>query len=384
MIFKNCLADVFIRELSGRKVICFGAGGTLIEPENNADIGKINELEKHIAFFVDNDKNKHGSKFRYRNKCFEIKSATVLEEINAADYVLLITCEYFVEIYYQLKDIWNIRNMDCYLFKTISRSADVNLDNFFKKEIEKTSYKEWQQILSKLHLKNIHKGQRCFIIGNGPSLKSKDLELLKNEVTFAVNHIYRIFDQTDWRPTYYIMIDTVHYPKIHEIINGIDAKMRFVPFQNAVLAGKVYDNITYFNQELHDTHVEDNRIVVDKPLTFSEDIEKGICCRYTVLYTAFQLAVYMGFSEIYLLGVDHNYSNEIQEDGTIIENNVSNYFDESIARITGIGEVPLYAVTGAYQRAKEVCDKNGIIVRNATRGGKLEVFPRVDFDNLFH
>jgi hypothetical protein len=55
--------------------------------------------------------------------------------------------------------------------------------------------------------KNTHTGKRCFIIGNGPSLKAEDLEQLKNEITFAFNRIYYIFDQTSWRPTYYCAED---------------------------------------------------------------------------------------------------------------------------------------------------------------------------------
>ena len=55
--------------------------------------------------------------------------------------------------------------------------------------------------------KNIHKGQRCFIIGTGPSLSVEDLEKLKGEITFGSNRIFEIYSQTDWRPTYYMNQD---------------------------------------------------------------------------------------------------------------------------------------------------------------------------------
>ena len=60
-----------------------------------------------------------------------------------------------------------------------------------------------------LALKDIHRGKRGFIIGNGPSLTVADLEKLKNEITFASNRIYLAFDETNWRPTYYNMCDVV-------------------------------------------------------------------------------------------------------------------------------------------------------------------------------
>ena len=46
-----------------------------------------------------------------------------------------------------------------------------------------------------LALKDTHRGQRCFIIGNGPSLKNTDLALLENEVTFGLNRIYLLFSK---------------------------------------------------------------------------------------------------------------------------------------------------------------------------------------------
>ena len=51
---------------------------------------------------------------------------------------------------------------------------------------------------------NKYQGQACFIVGNGPSLNSRDLNLIKKEgyITFAANKIYRIFKETDWRPVH--------------------------------------------------------------------------------------------------------------------------------------------------------------------------------------
>lgn len=58
-----------------------------------------------------------------------------------------------------------------------------------------------------LELKDAHKGKRCFIIGNGPSLRADDLDKLENEYTFGANRIFNIYEQTNWRPSYYIAVD---------------------------------------------------------------------------------------------------------------------------------------------------------------------------------
>ena len=79
--------------------------------------------------------------------------------------------------------------------------------------------------------KNIHKGQRCFIIGTGPSLTADDLNKLKNEVTFGSNRIFEIFSQTDWRPTYYMNQDYKLICKYVDEIKEIKARRKFMPIE---------------------------------------------------------------------------------------------------------------------------------------------------------
>ena len=91
-------------------------------------------------------------------------------------------------------------------------------DSTIYKKIRKTYYdvKKWDEtkdnraiskILKPYH--NLHRGQRCFVIGNGPSLKAEDLTRIWNLdiPTFACNRIHMIFSQTEWRPTYYFISD---------------------------------------------------------------------------------------------------------------------------------------------------------------------------------
>ena len=60
-------------------------------------------------------------------------------------------------------------------------------------------------------LKDKHQGKRAFIIGNGSSLRISDLDRLTGEITFACNKIYLAFDQTQWRPTYYVAGDRLFF-----------------------------------------------------------------------------------------------------------------------------------------------------------------------------
>jgi hypothetical protein len=223
--------------------------------------------------------------------------------------------------------------------------------------------------------KNIYLNDRCFIIGNGPSLRPEDLTKLKHEITFAFNRIYYIFDQTDWRPTFYLSEDDKTILKSEEEISSLQIKNKFFPV-NIPWDYKIYfNNANYYLFKMGDEKSEPN---------FSEDIVKGIYWGNTVVYSAIQMAVYMGIKEIYLLGVDHNFSKMINDNGEIVINNdAKDYFIDRY----NIDKEDLYLPnvdisTRAFIAAKKYLDKHNVNIYNATRGGKLEVFERVEFDQL--
>lgn len=224
-------------------------------------------------------------------------------------------------------------------------------------------------------LKNLHLNKRCFIIGNGPSLIAEDLDKFKNEITFAFNRIYYIFDQTDWRPTYYCSEDDKTILESKDEINNLKIENKFFPV-NFPWDYKIhFKNAKYFIFKFGDRNVEPK---------FSEDIVKGIYWGNTVAYTAIQLAVYMGVKEIYLLGVDHNFSRMVNDKGEIvIDETAKDYFTEKYNRDKEDLYIPNIEVsTRAFTAAKKYADRHNIKIFNATRGGKLEVFERVEFDKI--
>ncbi|MCM1089540.1 MAG: DUF115 domain-containing protein [Muribaculum sp.] len=386
MRLKNSNSKNFIANLNGKKVICFGAGTTLIEAD--FEVLKIEELEDHIVFFVDNDTKKHGLMYEYCNHKYEIKDVESLKQIDVDKYVLLITCAFYVEIYRQLRDIPELRDLDCYMYNAVCSYPDLDVENFFTKEIDKHPYKDWHSILEGLHLKDKHKGQRCFLIGNGPSLTVKDLELLKGEVTFAANRIFKIFNDTSWRPTYYFCIDYLMYGLDHEEVNTVEADLRFVPLERSLAAGRIYDEITYYNRVVNCTAIKDNQIKITNTYDFSYDAVDRIYGGQTVLYDAVQMAVYMGFSEIYLLGVDFTYQKERLEDGTIIDtgctkDHFNDAYDDGLQNAIAVVFQKSIAEK-VFEKAKESCESRGIIIKNATRGGYLEVFERVSLEELIN
>ena len=224
-------------------------------------------------------------------------------------------------------------------------------------------------------LNNKHWGKRCFIIGNGPSLKVEDLEQLNDEITFAFNRIYYIFDKTKWRPTYYCSEDEKVIFSSKEEINNIKIENKFFPVNFPWDYNVHLKNAQYYIFKLGDSNVEPK---------FSRDIAKGIYWGNTVAYTAIQLAVYMGIKEIYLIGVDHNFSKMVNDKGEIvIDKTAKDYFTEKYNTDKDDLYIPNVDIsTRAFSAAKKYADKNNIKIYNATRGGKLEVFERIDFEKI--
>ena len=209
-------------------------------------------------------------------------------------------------------------------------------------------------------IKGSYNDKRCFIIGNGPSLKKEDLERLKGEITFASHGIYFIFDKTDWRPTYYCAQDC---KLINDRISEIEEYCKDIPKFFGVVKDFHYPNFSKDDTII----VLLNEPFVDGYPKFSNDATNGFYEGMTVTYFNIQLAIYMGFKEIYLLGVDHSYTpgREHFSDKDLITNTPQ-----------------LDKTTFSYKKAKQVCENYNIIIKNATRGGQLEVFDRVNFDSL--
>jgi hypothetical protein len=223
--------------------------------------------------------------------------------------------------------------------------------------------------------KNKHKDKRCFIIGNGPSLTVEDLDKLKNEITFAFNRIYYIFDKTEWRPTYYCSEDEKTIFPSKEEINLLEVDNKFFPVNFPWDYNIHFNNAKYYLFKFGDSLKEPK---------FSEDIVKGIYWGNTVVYTAIQIAVYMGIKEIYLIGVDHNFSKMINDQGEIIiDETTKDYFSEKYNSDKEDLYIPNVDIsTRAFIAAKKYADKHNIKIYNATRGGKLEVLERVDFNQI--
>lgn len=241
-------------------------------------------------------------------------------------------------------------------------------------------YKKYQNSEDSQYIKTLKDscdGERCFIIGNGPSLTREDLGLLVNEKTFAFNRIYQMYQYTNWRPTYYMVIDSSIVQKLNqEKEKKLDGEYIF--FTNKKLTQK------YKEQNAHQIIFKDvapvhrDKAIVKK---LSDDVSQYFSIAQSVTILAFEFAFYMGFKEIYLLGVDHSFAIEIDANGKKhINKNIESHFKEDNDKALYFGYKD--ALTREFEICKQYADQYGVKVVNVTRGGKLEVFERDTLENV--
>lgn len=256
----------------------------------------------------------------------------------------------------------------------IEESIKARIRNYKIKHFDKT-----KQGKALAQLKGKHDGERCFIIGNGPSLCPEDLTKLHEykEITFAFNRIYLMFSRTEWRPTYYMSQDKWMLSGCVEEANKVPAEAKFMPVEL-----NWYEDIHIEGAYLyHLLNKEDSKGIP----VFGEKADQYIVNSATVVFSAIQLAIYMGFKEIYLIGVDQHFHISRNAKGEIVvDSTAKDYFCDEYNQDSEKLAIPATETSYlAFLSAKDYADAHNIKIYNATRGGKLEVFQRVSFDAIF-
>ena len=239
--------------------------------------------------------------------------------------------------------------------------------NFYRDVKKRKNGWEDKRYTELRQFKDIHKGERCFIVCTGPSLTLEDVNKLKenNEICLSMNSIIKMLDKTDWRPTYYILNDPITFEAMSKYPLFYDTGTRFL--------GNTLSNFANFQKD--DFIIPTDLLEVLRygcAKTFSDDMYSIVYTGMTVTYMCMQIAAYMGFKEIYLLGCDCNYGGP------------KRHFDDKGYDVV---DAPINVennMINTYKVAQAYCESHeNFKIYNATRGGMLEVFPRVNFDSLF-
>jgi hypothetical protein len=227
-------------------------------------------------------------------------------------------------------------------------------------------------------LKNKFEGETCVIIGNGPSLNEVDFATLAKCKSFGVNGIFYKSDEIGgWRPDFYVVEDTAVMKENIARIREYDCEYKFFPSMYKTLH-KGAKNVFWFNM---------NRGFYDEQSEwfefsrFSPDCSRQVYCGQSVTIVNLQLAFYMGFTKVLLVGMDFNYEkvgDEIVKGHKLLSqsDDINHFHPDYFGKGKTWHDPKIHNVHKSYELAKLVYEQNGREIVNCTIGGKLELFRR--------
>jgi hypothetical protein len=224
-------------------------------------------------------------------------------------------------------------------------------------------------LLSIADLRDQFAGNRCFIIGNGPSLKKTDLSRLKQEFTFGLNRIYLNYEAMGFEPTFYCCVNPNVTNQFAEEIDRLNS-VKFITDRAAGVLKNHWN--TFFMHSI-------------QKIGFNEDLNNlGWHEGWTVTYCAMQVAFHLGFEEVILVGVDHYFKQSGEPNKAVTaEGPDANHFHPDYFGKGVVWQYPdLDRSEQSYTIAKEVYERHNRHILDATVGGHLQIFPKVDFDQV--
>ena len=225
-------------------------------------------------------------------------------------------------------------------------------------------------------LKAKYQGKRCWIVGNGPSLAHTPLDELQWEYCFGLNKISMIFERTAWRPSFLVSTTTDLQDSNYraEVERGIQSSYRGFVDGTAWPENKRLPENAY---RLNCSQSEALKAADGQDDFWSDDPTERVSKFGSTILPAFQLAAWMGFTHIYLVGCDLGYRSF--GDGGDLNHFTADYYPTG-----AIEDGENAAMIRAHEIAAVNCKRLGVEIYNATIGGELEVHSRIDFQQVLN
>ncbi|MEM6790060.1 MAG: hypothetical protein AAF715_21245 [Myxococcota bacterium] len=236
-------------------------------------------------------------------------------------------------------------------------------------------------------LRDVHAGRRAFVLGNGPSLAHHDLARLAGEVAIVVNQFQRHPQYEALAPPYWMLADPWFWEKPQEyllpvleaLVEGPSATRLFCPLGGAPVLSALTTG------PLVETHffAFTGDHVGTEPLDFTCSLPMW---GQNVISPAIMLALYLGCDPVILIGCDHDFLaiDEAAFSGAVCGHGfptdrrraASDRFDWNTWSFA------MRRTVWEYERLRDYAAGWGRRIFNATPGGHLETFPRVDFERI--
>jgi len=224
--------------------------------------------------------------------------------------------------------------------------------------------------------------ERCFIIGNGPSLRRQDLSLLRQETVFVVNSFFLHPDYSKINPAFHCVVDPGFFADTPSALSSLRHLESVAPKTTRFLflsdAERVLRRHGLFQDRkvhvlLHSEQACDEGKVLG-------DLSRPISGMNNVVISCLLVACYIGFRRVYLLGCDHDW---LATPGQLNHFYGADPYHDDFPELSyeDLLEMTLQMFRG-YRHVRDYARLRGIQIFNATPGGFLDVFPRADFESL--
>jgi glycosyltransferase involved in cell wall biosynthesis len=217
-------------------------------------------------------------------------------------------------------------------------------------------------------MRDRHAGETAWLVGNGPSVRIEDLDALQGKLTFSFNRFHLAYARTRLRPTYTVtgdkqMIEDFGQQIVDESLNTVFVAHDHPP---ALLGDYVW-----------------LRQVSIYPPLFGLRAEEVVSPGGSSLFVAMQVAYLMGVRRFYLYGADFRFAFEKSSgggDAFRIATGEGNHFIANYRDGKPWCPPSLKDIGAGFHVARRVMEAEGGFVRNASRGGLMEMFPRQEFE----
>lgn len=219
-------------------------------------------------------------------------------------------------------------------------------------------------------LRDRHQGERAVLVANGPSLNRMDLSFLRGECVIGLNKIFLGIKRFGFFPRYYVAVNEKVIRQSTKQIQNLNC-VKFIG-DNGASGLLTEDPLTYI-------------VNTSKPPSrFCTDISKGMHEGWTVTYAALQVAYFLGFREILIIGMDHRYEydgapNEARQMG---KSDPNHFCNDYFANMTW-DNPDLARSEESYRLARQVYEADDRRIIDATLDGACKVFEKQDYRSLF-
>jgi len=239
--------------------------------------------------------------------------------------------------------------------------------------------------------KNIHKGQRCFILGSGPSIVNQDLKKLQGEIVITQNNFHVHQDISIINPRYHCVVPFFHSAEFTgDWINWFRSMEERLPRDCQMFfhlnTREILEENNFFRDRINYLEVGINPMTLERAQV---DLTKKIMSVPTALVQCLTVALYMGFGKIYLLGCDMDQICNLNKRENLrfygdsyITNNDYELKNDDEHLATGTIWYHFWTMWVEFILLRKEAELNKSEIINLTDGGILNCYKRQSYDEI--